>query len=70
MTRLMDKLATKSYIERSRSEGDRRTVYSEITEPGLKLLAEIDNMRIELPLQHLSEQDVKMINELMDKVRL
>jgi len=42
ITRLADKLVTKTLIERDRSAKDRREVYIKITDKGLKLLAKID----------------------------
>ena len=68
-TRLMDKLCTKNLIKRSRSENDRRTVYSEITKSGLKLLSEIDHIELKTPLDHLTEKEAKELNRLLDKIR-
>ena len=68
-TRLMDKLCAKTLIERTRSEDDRRTVYSQITQNGLNLLAELDQLDAKTPLDHLSEAEVKDLNRLLDKIR-
>jgi DNA-binding MarR family transcriptional regulator len=69
ITRLMDKLSAKNLITRHRTESDRRTVYSEITDNGLKLLAEIDQKGFQTPLNHLSEEEVKDISRLLEKIR-
>lgn len=42
VTRLTDKLVTKSLIERNRSTEDRRVVYVQVTDKGRELLAQID----------------------------
>jgi len=68
-TRLMDKLCAKALIQRSRSDHDRRTVYSEITEKGLALLAKIDHEDLSSPIKHLTEQEVKELSRILDKIR-
>ena len=42
MTRLLDRMETKGWIERARDVNDRRVVLASITGPGLALLAELD----------------------------
>src|SRR5436190_24163662 len=42
VTRLIDRLATRSLVDRSRSEEDRRVVVTRITAAGLKMLSSID----------------------------
>ena len=68
-TRLMDKLCAKNFIKRSRSENDRRTVYSEITETGLDLLSEIDQVDLKTVLHQLTETEAETLNKLLDKIR-
>lgn len=68
-TRLMDKLCAKELIKRARSEEDRRTVYSEITENGLDLLAQIDKKEHDMPTQQITEAEAKELNRLLDKIR-
>jgi MarR family 2-MHQ and catechol resistance regulon transcriptional repressor len=68
-TRLMDKLCAKQLIKRSRSEADRRTVYSEITQTGLSLLAEIDKTNHTIATNLITEEEAKELNRLLDKIR-
>ena len=42
VTRMMDKILKKGFVERKRCDEDRRVVYVQITEQGLDLLKEID----------------------------
>lgn len=68
-TRLMDKLLEKNLIERIRCEEDRRVVYINITEEGLLLLSEIDNIfHLDL-LKNLTENEAKQLSDLLDKIR-
>lgn len=68
-TRLMDKLCEKKLIERSRCEHDRRVVFVEIAEPGLKLLKEIDNVEQVGFLNNLTEKEAELLSNLLDKIR-
>jgi DNA-binding MarR family transcriptional regulator len=56
-TRLMDKLFDKGLISRVRCEKDRRVVYVQIVEQGLKLLAEVDK-----------DEDWKKLQEVQDRI--
>ena len=71
-TRLVDKLLKKELIERRRSETDRRVVYVQITEAGLKLLDEISQK--ENPIQnalkhHITAKEAKMVSDILDRFR-
>jgi MarR family 2-MHQ and catechol resistance regulon transcriptional repressor len=68
-TRLMDKLCTKNLINRFNCENDRRVVYVEITENGLKLLKKIGSKKIDNLLDKLSESEAEQLNDLLDKMR-
>ncbi len=69
-TRLMDKLCEKNLIQRSRSENDRRTVYSEITTLGLNMLSDIDkSMKGFENKQNITEAEAKELNRILDKLR-
>jgi MarR family 2-MHQ and catechol resistance regulon transcriptional repressor len=68
-TRLMDKLCTKSYIERLPSAHDRRVVKIAITEQGKDLLESIPkNLNKEL-LKNLNEEEAEQLSNLLDKMR-
>ena len=71
LTRLVDKLVIMELLERSPSEKNRRKVDITITEKGLKVTDEI-----ETKLNHwvssninLSEEEGKLLNSLLDKIR-
>lgn len=68
-TRLMDKLLEKKLISRYRCEHDRRVVYVEITEEGLLLLSNIDKAGKLSFLNNLSEEEAKLLSDLLDKIR-
>lgn len=68
-TRLMDKLCDKKLIERERCEEDRRVVYINISDVGLKLLSKIDKQNNKSFLNNLSEEEAKTLSDLLDKIR-
>ncbi|NQY07132.1 MAG: MarR family transcriptional regulator [Flavobacteriaceae bacterium] len=68
-TRLMDKLCEKKLIQRNRSESDRRVVYIEINQQGLDLLKEIDESNRFDFLSKISNEEAKLLSDLLDKIR-
>ena len=70
-TRLMDKLVAKNLILRSHCNEDRRVVYAEISENGLKLLNNIDVKLTENNIfhDHLNDEESELLSNLLDKVR-
>ncbi len=68
-TRLMDKLCEKKLIERSRCENDRRVVFVKISKKGLDLVEKINLSEFDLYLNRLTENEAKLLNELLDKIR-
>lgn len=68
-TRMMDKLCEKKLIDRLRCEDDRRVVFVQITNKGLKLLNEIDTLGIPDFLRNLSHKEAKKISDILDKIR-
>lgn len=70
LTRLMDKLCAKDYVNRSHSESDRRTVLAEITQEGLDFVSRIKLEEEKLKFESkLSEEEAIELNRLLDKVR-
>ena len=72
ITRLLDKLVEKGYIDRERPAENRRSVQAGITEKGLTLLTELaDRVREchEKQLGHLSESELEHLTRLLQKVR-
>lgn len=68
-TRLMDKLCDKGFIERTRCENDRRVVYVEILDKGLKLLSKINIEEFDNHLKSITEEEAKTLNKILDKIR-
>ncbi len=70
-SRLIDKLKLKELVERRECPNDRRAVDVLITEKGLLLLLEIDKElnNMEKKMQVLSEDELKTMNDLLDKFR-
>jgi len=68
-TRLMDKLCDKGFIERTRCENDRRVVYVEISDKGLKLLSKINIEEFDSHLKSITEEEAKILNKILDKIR-
>ena len=70
ITRLMDKLLSKNFIERSRSEQDKRVVYVGVTKIGLEVLSTIDSRFSSWPfLENLTEEEAETLSDLLDKLR-
>ena len=71
-TRLVDKLIKKGWVNRQVCEKNRRKVEIFITEKGLSILKELDpiteqnNQQI---LKKLSEKELQLLNDLLDKLR-
>ncbi len=68
-TRLMDKLCSKSLIERIACSKDRRVVHIEITKKGLELLDVISKENKDNLLDSLSEEEALQLSDLLDKIR-
>jgi DNA-binding MarR family transcriptional regulator len=72
ITRLIDRLEAKSMVSRERCPTDRRQVTCRIGKPGLKLLAEVDQMVAEsdeILGAHLNKQELERLIALLDKIR-
>ncbi|HEX8173101.1 MAG TPA: MarR family transcriptional regulator [Thermoanaerobaculia bacterium] len=72
LTRLLDRLEQRGLVARSRGTEDRRVVRASITKEGLRLLAELDDPveeRLKKSLRHVSQQDLRTLVELLDRVR-
>ena len=68
-TRLADKLCDKQLIERVRCNEDRRAVYVSITQKGLDLLDVISFEKVTSKINHLTLEEQKLLNNLLDKIR-
>lgn len=64
ITAVTDRLVGKNYIQRVRSDSDRRIVYLEITEDGKKIANEMDlikNEYLAIKFSNLSEEEMKLM---------
>lgn len=69
VTRLMDKLCAKNYIERQASVEDRRVVKIAITDKGKSLLSSIPNNFNKNLIKNLNEDEAEQLSYLLDKLR-
>ncbi len=70
-SRIVEVLRKKKLVDRNICDGDRRKMDVVITRDGLELLKEIEkeNERIDKQLFALSEEEIILLNDLLDKVR-
>jgi DNA-binding MarR family transcriptional regulator len=72
ITRLLDRLAKRGFISRTRDATDRRTVVARITQEGLKLLARLDEPVQDVhrkQLGHLGRARLQTLCELLKSCR-
>jgi DNA-binding MarR family transcriptional regulator len=70
-SRIVERLRIKELVVRKSAEKDKRAVEVTITEAGLKLLDEMQHSvdEFESLLHNLSEEETRLLNTLLDKVR-
>jgi DNA-binding MarR family transcriptional regulator len=72
ITRLLDRLEARGLVTRARDQKDRRVVTVRITPEGLRLLEALDQPIAEVdrqPLQHLGEQRLRALIQLLELAR-
>lgn len=71
-SRLVEKLRKKSLIERRQCQLDKRQVDVVLTNSGLQVLHELDEIMpaLERNMHHLPEKEASLLNDLLDKIRL
>jgi DNA-binding MarR family transcriptional regulator len=72
ITRLLDRLAERDLISRSRDRADRRVITTRITDKGLGILKELDKPIEELhvkQLGHLGKQRLRSLVDLLEAAR-
>ena len=72
VTRLLDRLEDRSFVQRTRAKHDRRVIYGKITAAGLKLLREMDRPLDKFGremLRHVGQDKLKELIELLELVR-
>lgn len=70
-SRIVDKLVSKKFVERTECPSDRRSINLVISEKGLKMLEKLDciDEEIKLILKKLNSREVNQLNVLLDKLR-
>jgi len=71
-TRLVEKLRLKGYITRNQNEENRRKVDIKITDEGLKMLADIENVQSDFEkdvVGNLTTTEIIALNQLLEKIR-
>jgi DNA-binding MarR family transcriptional regulator len=70
-SRIVDRLVKKELVQKVICKTDRRLVDVTITDTGLQLLERLDtyNEQMDAMLGNLSEEDAKLLNNLLDKIR-
>jgi len=72
ITRLLNRLEDRGFVERTRAKYDRRVIYGKITAAGLKLLREQDNpieKHSREMLRHVGQEKLRQLIELLELVR-
>jgi MarR family transcriptional regulator, organic hydroperoxide resistance regulator len=72
VTRLLDRLENRGFVQRMRARHDRRVIYGKITAAGLKLLREMDGPLEKFGremLRHVGQEKLKQLIELLELVR-
>lgn len=72
ITRLLDRLQKRGFVERSRGKQDRRVIYGKITAAGLKLLRELDGPIEKYGremLRHVGQRKLQQLIDLLELVR-
>jgi DNA-binding MarR family transcriptional regulator len=71
-SRIVDRLVKKGMVKKSVCREDRRLVDVLLTDKGKKLLQSMDSMNEEMDslFKYLSNEEAKLLNDLLDKVRM
>ena len=72
ITRLLDRLEDRGFVQRTRARHDRRVIYGKITGAGLKLLREMDGPLEKYGrdmLRHVGQEKLRRLIELLELVR-
>ena len=70
-SRIVDRLITKELVKKNACESDKRLVDIILTEKGSQLVDKLDglNEQIDALLSGIGEDEAKIVNELLDKLR-
>jgi DNA-binding MarR family transcriptional regulator len=70
-SRVVDRMLLKDLVIKKTNETDKRLVDISITAKGIDILDKLDNKNIQLDhiMETLTEEEAKMLNQLLDKLR-
>lgn len=70
-SRVVDRMLIKDLVIKKTNETDKRLVDISITAKGIDILDKLDNKNIQLDhiMETLTEEEAKMLNQLLDKLR-
>ena len=71
VSRLVEKLKLKNYVQRVDCPADRRVVYIHLTETGVALLSEIDALAATVfaPFNRISVEEAETLTRILEKLR-
>ena len=72
ITRLLDRLEDRGFVQRTRAKHDRRVIFGKITAAGLRLLREMDKPLEKYGremLRHVGQEKLKQLIDLLELVR-
>ena len=71
VSRIVDRLFFKGYIDRKENPNDRRQKEIAITKEGMDLLNNMDDCekKVDALLENLTSDELKELNRLLDKIR-
>lgn len=71
VSRIVDKLYLRKLVDRKECSADRRQKDIEITEKGIKLLSEMDEIekKVDTLLTRLDKKEIIELNRILDKIR-
>jgi MarR family transcriptional regulator, organic hydroperoxide resistance regulator len=72
VTRLLDRLEDRGFVQRTRAKHDRRVIYGKITAAGLRHLRDMDGPLEKFGremLRHVGQEKLKQLIELLELVR-
>jgi len=71
VSRIVDRLCKKGFVDSNQCRSDKRLVDVNITDEGLKMLKDMDKtvIKMESMFNNLSKEEQVKLNELLDKIR-
>ncbi len=71
VSRIVDKLYLRGFVDRTENPGDRRQKAIEITKKGIDLLSQMDECekKVDTLLNRLDKEEIIELNRILDKIR-